>query len=163
MSQIPSRISSPKPQDFLKGGGETNIGDATTSDLLNFIEPTVVFRVQNALFGLPRTQVLRSGFFRLMMESPHLGDSKEGTTDRPIIFDERTGITKRDMKIFCAVLDIRAFHAAPTFSVTEWASAYRLAKMWDFEQLRDYIFKHLNASITDPFERIEFADALGFD
>lgn len=34
--------------------------------------------------------------------------------------------------------------------------------MWEFEQLRDYIFKHLNASITDPFERIEFADALGF-
>ncbi|KIO30409.1 hypothetical protein M407DRAFT_20476 [Tulasnella calospora MUT 4182] len=162
MSQITSRISSPKPRDFLKGD-EANIEDETMSDLLNFIEPTIVFRVQNALFGLPRSQVLKSGFFRGMMESPHLGDSKEGTTEHPIIFDERTGITKSDMKIFCASLDIRAFQVAPTFSITEWASAYRLAKMWEFEQLRDYIFKHLNASIADPFERIEFADALGFE
>ncbi|KAG9016334.1 hypothetical protein FRB90_003265 [Tulasnella sp. 427] len=96
-----------------------------------------------------------------MMESPHLGDSKEGTAERPITFDERTGITKRDMKTFCAVLDVRAFDSVPSLCAAEWAAAYRLAKMWEFEQVREFIFKHLEASITDPFERIEFADALG--
>lgn len=41
------------------------------------------------------------------MESPHLGDSKEGTAEHPIIFDDRAGITKADMQSFCAVLDVR--------------------------------------------------------
>ncbi|KAG8923895.1 hypothetical protein FRC00_005726 [Tulasnella sp. 408] len=137
-----------------KGGG---------SDPVNFIEPLVVFKVQNALFGLPRSQVLRSGFFRGMMESPHLGDSKEGTMENPIVFDEMTKITKRDMKSFCTALDMRTFLPPPKLSVAEWQSAYRLAKMWDFEHLRDYIFKHLDTTITDPFERIQVADALGFE
>lgn len=35
--------------------------------------------------------------------------------------------------------------------------------MWDFEQLRDYIFKHLDETITDPLERIQVADALEFE
>lgn len=35
--------------------------------------------------------------------------------------------------------------------------------MWEFEQLRDYIFKFLDKSVEDPFERIEFADMLGVE
>lgn len=162
MSLANSRSVTPGPLSSLKCEGEANVGEDATCETVSFIEPTIVFQVQNALFGVPRSQVLKSGFFRGMMESPHLGDSKEGSAEHPIIFDERTKITRSDMKNFCAVLDIRACESAPGFSVAEWASAYRLAKMWEFEQLRDYIFKHLNTSITNPFDRIEYADALGF-
>lgn len=35
--------------------------------------------------------------------------------------------------------------------------------MWEFEQLRDYIFKHLDESITDPFTRLDAAEVLGLD
>ncbi|KIO30408.1 hypothetical protein M407DRAFT_20475 [Tulasnella calospora MUT 4182] len=154
MSQVHSRPSSPKPQGILTCE-EANLGDGTT--------PGAIYFVQNDLFALPRSQVLKSGFFREMMESPHLGNSEEGTTAHPIVFDERTGITQSDMKSCCAALDIRAFQATPKFSITEWASAYRLANMWEFEQLRDYILKHLNKSITDPLKRIEIADDLGID
>lgn len=51
----------------------------------------------------------------------------------------------------------------PSLSLTEWASAYRLAKMWEFDQLRDYIYKHLDKSVKDPLPRIEYADALDFE
>lgn len=50
---------------------------------------------------------MQSGFFRGMLESPHLGDSKEGNLEKPITFDERTGVTPEDMEYFCKVLDIR--------------------------------------------------------
>ncbi|KAG8940993.1 hypothetical protein FRC04_004849 [Tulasnella sp. 424] len=129
----------------------------------NMIEPMIVFKIQDIVFGLPRSQVMQSGFFRGMLESPHLGDSKEGTLEKPITFDERTGITPEDMKYFCSVLDIRAFQQPPKLAPAQWASAYRLAKMWEFEQLRDYIFKFLDKSVKDPFERIEFADMLGVE
>ncbi|KAG8944474.1 hypothetical protein FRC04_001786 [Tulasnella sp. 424] len=162
MSLANSRPETPGPRSVLKVGGEANVGEDATYDTVSFIEPTIVFQVQNALFGVPRSQVLKSGFFRGMMESPHLGDSKEGSAEHPIVLDERTKITRGDMKNFCAVLDIRACESAPTLSVADWASAYRLAKMWEFEHVREYIYKHLDVSITDPFERIEYADALGF-
>ncbi|KAG8933220.1 hypothetical protein FRC01_010371 [Tulasnella sp. 417] len=145
-------------------GRVASAADSTTSDPLNFIETTIIFKVQDAQFSLPRKQVLKSGFFRGMLESPHLGDSKEGTAEHPIVFDAMTGITKSDMKSFCAILDIRAFESETRFSIAQWTSAYRLAKMWDFEQLRDYIFKHLDESTSsDPLKRIEIADLLGFD
>ncbi|KIO18924.1 hypothetical protein M407DRAFT_246351 [Tulasnella calospora MUT 4182] len=35
--------------------------------------------------------------------------------------------------------------------------------MWEFEQLRDYIFRFLDKSVKDPFERLEFADMLGVE
>ncbi|KAG8923894.1 hypothetical protein FRC00_005725 [Tulasnella sp. 408] len=160
--RTPPRLS-PDLLEFLQGG-EANVEDDTTSNLLNFVEPTIVFKVQNALFGLPRSQVLKSGFLRDMVESPHLGESNEGTTEHPIVIDhERTGITKKDMKSFCAILDVRAFQSELNFSIAEWASAYRLARMWEFEQLRDHTFKHLDESITDPFTRIDIADVLGLD
>ncbi|KAG8912070.1 hypothetical protein FRC00_005330 [Tulasnella sp. 408] len=162
-SQAPPQLS-PDLLEFLQGGGKAKVEDDTTSDLLNFVEPTIVFKIQNALFGLPRSQVLKSGFFREMVESPHLGESKEGTTEHPIVIDhERTGITKKDMRSFCAILDVRAFQSELEFSIVEWASAYRLARMWEFEQLRDHILKHLDESITDPFTRIDIADVLGLD
>ncbi|KAG8910707.1 hypothetical protein FRC00_007685 [Tulasnella sp. 408] len=129
----------------------------------NRIEPLIIFKIQDTLFGLPRSQVMQSGFFRGMLESPHLGDSKEGNLEKPITFDERTGITPEDMEYFCKVLEIRAFQQPPKLTPAQWASAYRLAKMWEFEQLRDYIFKFLDQSVKDPFERVEFADMLGVE
>lgn len=35
--------------------------------------------------------------------------------------------------------------------------------MWDFDLLRDYIFKHLDKSVKEPIPRIEYADLLGFE
>lgn len=51
----------------------------------------------------------------------------------------------------------------PSFSMTELAAAYRLAKMWQFDQVCDYIYKHLDESVVDPFERLDYADELGFE
>ncbi|KAG8912069.1 hypothetical protein FRC00_005329 [Tulasnella sp. 408] len=162
MSQVPSRPSSPKPtsgRNFV----EASLGDGTTPDVTTFVEPQIFIKIQGAIFGLPRSRVLKSGLFRAMIESPHLGDSNEGSADYPIIVDDRAGITEADMQSFCAVLDLRAFEPAPTFSTPEWAAAYRLLRMWEFEQLGDYIFKHLDESITDAFTRIHIADVLGLD
>ncbi|KAG9048411.1 hypothetical protein FS837_012925 [Tulasnella sp. UAMH 9824] len=160
MSQVPSRPSSPKPQSILNLE-EPNSGVDMTPGVTHFVEPIIFFKVQGVIFGLPRSRVLKSGFFRGMMESPHLGDSKEGTAEHPIVFDDRTGIAKADMQSFCAVLDVRAFEPGPTLSVAEWASAYRLSKMWEFEQVHNYICKYLDELVKDPFERIELADCLG--
>ncbi|KAG8918127.1 hypothetical protein FRC01_002037 [Tulasnella sp. 417] len=114
-------------------------------------------QIQITLFGLPRSEVMKSGFFRGMLESPYLGDSKEGSIENPIVFEEITRITPGDMK------SLLKEDRTPSFSPTEWASAYRLAEMWDFAQLRDYIFKHLDKSVKDPVPRIEYADLLGFE
>lgn len=57
----------------------------------------------------------------------------------------------------------RAFEPVPTLSIADWASAYRLSSMWEFEQLSDYLFKYLDKSITDPFTRIAVADIIGLD
>lgn len=35
--------------------------------------------------------------------------------------------------------------------------------MWEFDQLRDYIYRYLDKSIRDPLPRIEYADLLGFE
>lgn len=35
--------------------------------------------------------------------------------------------------------------------------------MWEFERLGDYIFKHLEKLITNPFTRIDIADVLRLD
>ncbi|KAG8986603.1 hypothetical protein FRB90_003895 [Tulasnella sp. 427] len=150
----PELISSKDIPEFLN---EKPLG------VVNMIEPVIVFKIQDTIFGLQRSQVMQSGFFRGMLESPHLGDSKEGTLEKPITFDERTGIQPEDMKQFCTVLDIRAFQDPPKLKAAQWASAYRLAKMWEFEQVRDYIFKFLDKSVKDPFERLEFADMLGVE
>ncbi|KAG8944475.1 hypothetical protein FRC04_001787 [Tulasnella sp. 424] len=162
MSLANSRPASPGSRSALKCEGEVNVGEEASSDTINYIEPTVVFQVQGAIFGLPRSQVLKSGFFRGMMESPHLGDSKEGTAENPIVVDERTKITRRDMKNFWAVVEARVCDPALALSAGDWASAYRLAKIWEFEHVREHIYKHLDETIKDPVERIEYADILGF-
>ncbi|KAG8910708.1 hypothetical protein FRC00_007686 [Tulasnella sp. 408] len=149
-----------------EGSGKPDLSnpEADSSGIINLIEPTIVFKIQNTLFGLPRSEVMKSGFFRGMLESPYLGDSKEGSIENPIVFDDITGVTPGDMKSLLRVINIRAYEdRTPSFSVTEWAAAYRLAKMWDFDLLRDYIFKHLDQSVKEPFPRIEYADLLGFE
>ncbi|KAG8918128.1 hypothetical protein FRC01_002038 [Tulasnella sp. 417] len=161
-----SQALSPRSPELAPGKGSVIIDEVLEEKIrgtTNRIEPMIIFKVRDALFGLPRSQVLLSGFFRGMLESPHLGDSREGNLEKPITFDERTGITPEDMEYFCKVLDIRAFQQPPKLSPEQWASAYRLAKMWEFEQLRDYILKFLDRSVKDPFERIEFADMLGVE
>lgn len=50
---------------------------------------------------------MKSGFFRGMLESPHLGDSKEGSLESPITFDSRTGIVPEDFKSLLKVISIR--------------------------------------------------------
>lgn len=50
---------------------------------------------------------MKSGFFRGMLESPYLGDSKEGSIENPIVFDDMTKIAPRDMKSFLKVMNIR--------------------------------------------------------
>lgn len=42
-----------------------------------------------------------------MIESPHLGDSNEGSAEYPITFEDGAGITEADKQNFCAVLDLR--------------------------------------------------------
>lgn len=51
----------------------------------------------------------------------------------------------------------------PSLSPEEWASAYRLAKIWEFDQLRDYIYKQLDNSVKEPILRIKCADLLGLE
>ncbi|KAG8987801.1 hypothetical protein FRB90_003137 [Tulasnella sp. 427] len=126
------------------------------------IEPVIVYKIQDTILGLQRSQVMRSRFFRGMLESPHLGDPKEGTPQKPITFDERMGIQPEDMKQFVPFW-IRAFQDPTKLTAAQWASAYRLAKMWEFEEIRDYIYKFRDKSVKDPFERLEFADMLGVE
>ncbi|KAG8940992.1 hypothetical protein FRC04_004848 [Tulasnella sp. 424] len=182
LSVTPAPPEPTKTEDLGKPGSHSPQEDP--SGIINLIEPTIVFKVrralqaasldlegvdmsiqiQNTLFGISRSEVMKSGFFRGMLESPHLGDSKEGSLENPITFDSRTGIVPEDLKSLLNVMDIRAYEKRlPPLSQTQWASAYRLARMWEFDQLRDYIHKNLDDAIKDPLPRIECADLFGFE
>ncbi|KAG8999049.1 hypothetical protein FRB90_012168 [Tulasnella sp. 427] len=155
------------PSPMKEDDEETNIAAEPQADhegVINLIEPTIVFKVQKTLFGLPRSEVMKSGFFRGMLESPYLGDSKEGPLENPIVLNGMTGIRPSDMKSLLAVINIRAYQKrVPILSQSQWSSAYRLAKMWEFDQLRDYIYKHIDKTVKDPLDRVEYADMLGLE
>ncbi|KAJ7029982.1 hypothetical protein C8F04DRAFT_739610 [Mycena alexandri] len=117
---------------------------------------TIVFKVENAFFRVPRWQFENnSGIFATTFSLPHPEEKGEGSDDEhPFHLD---GITRVEFQTFLKVLyPLSAVPKTPTLSPTEWTSVLKLASLWDFIEVRDFAIKELlfHAESLDCVARI---------
>ncbi|KAJ7876093.1 hypothetical protein B0H14DRAFT_2501466 [Mycena olivaceomarginata] len=122
---------------------------------------TVVFKVENALFKVPRFQFERhSGIFATTFSLPQSVEGAEGSSDKtPFKLD---GIKSLDFRRLLGVLypmTRRPSPKTPTLSKDEWISVLKLANLWDFIEVRNLAIEQLTsyAGSLDCIERILFA------
>ncbi|KAG8967794.1 hypothetical protein FRC05_001890 [Tulasnella sp. 425] len=122
------------------------------------LDPEVVFKVEGVIFGIPRSQLLVSEFFRDMLNSEHIGTPDEGTKENPIVLD---AVSLSQVTSFYKVINSRRFDPQPNLSLKQWSEALHLATSWGFEHLRTYIIQILDSLAQDPLDRIQIADECG--
>lgn len=122
------------------------------------LDPEVVFKVEGVIFGIPRSQLLVSEFFRDMLNSEHIGSPDEGTKENPIILN---AVSLSQVTSFYKVINSRRFDPRPNLSLKQWSEALDLATSWGFEHLRTYIIQILDLLAQDPLDRIQIADECG--
>ncbi|KAG8944119.1 hypothetical protein FRC04_002157 [Tulasnella sp. 424] len=118
----------------------------------------VAFQIDGVTFGLPRSKVQASGFFRALLEIADKSSRGEGTQSNPINLNKFCKVTLPQVKAFHKILNDRRFEAIPELSEQQWIDALRLATLWDFECIRAYIIKNLKNTISDPLYCIQIAD-----
>lgn len=108
---------------------------------VHYIE-TIVFRVENTLFRVPRRGFeLESLVFATMFTLPAGDHNPEGRNDNTAIVLQ--GIRKRDFENFLALL----YPMGPDLPVLgheDLVGVLHLATMWEFEKIRRYVVKMMN-------------------
>lgn len=66
-----------------------------------------VNQVENTLFGIPQGQLMKSEYFREMLQSPCTGEQGEGTEENPICLNELSGVSASEMECFVRILETR--------------------------------------------------------
>lgn len=122
------------------------------------VDPQIVFEIEGVLFGLPRSQLMASEMFQDMLGDERLGSPKEGTEENPIRIQKISSVSLYEAKAFHKVMNWRGFDAEPMLSTDQWFQALRLATMWGFKSLREYIIGYLDSHLADPLIRIKVAD-----
>ncbi|KIO16896.1 hypothetical protein M407DRAFT_33452 [Tulasnella calospora MUT 4182] len=122
------------------------------------LDTELVFKVESTVFGLPRSQLMASEFFRDMLSSDHIGSPEEGTKENPINLE---AVTLSQITSFCRILSCRCFEARPELSLEQWSEALHLATIWGFEHIRSYIMRTLETMALKPIDIIQVADACG--
>ncbi|KAG8967795.1 hypothetical protein FRC05_001891 [Tulasnella sp. 425] len=123
------------------------------------LDPEVAFKVEDVIFGIPRSQLLDSELFRDMLSSEHIGSPDEGTEANPIVLDT---VSLSQVTSFYQVINCRRFDPLPKLSLKQWSEAHQLATIWGFGYLRKYIYQILDGLVQDPLDRIELAEERGF-
>ncbi|CAE6524041.1 unnamed protein product [Rhizoctonia solani] len=121
-----------------------------------FDETLVVLKVENVLFKVHKYHLVRSETFSDMFKVPQRsGDSVEGSTpEHPVVLD---GVAATGFEALLTMLYARrcsTFQLQLTSSLI--TSAFRLAHMWNFFDLRSYLLAQAEASLSDA-EKIVFA------
>ncbi|KIO22959.1 hypothetical protein M407DRAFT_244963 [Tulasnella calospora MUT 4182] len=96
-----------------------------------------------------------------MLESPHIGESNEGTVENPIVLDTISKVTLAQVMNFHKALSCRRYENVPTLSLQQWSDALHLASSWGFASLRIFIIQNIDALAQDPLSRIQMADECG--
>ncbi|KAG9012544.1 hypothetical protein FRB90_006647 [Tulasnella sp. 427] len=122
------------------------------------LDPQLVFKVEEVVFGLPQSQLMSSEFFRDMLSSAHIGSPNEGTIENPIVLES---MTLAQVTSLCRVLNCRCFEPKPDLSASEWSEALYLATAWGFKAIRSYAIQALDSMTLDPLESITIAERCG--
>ncbi|KAJ7655705.1 hypothetical protein DFH06DRAFT_482415 [Mycena polygramma] len=120
---------------------------------------TVVFKVENTLFKVPRFQFERhSGVFADTFSLPQPAEGAEGSDDKvPFKLD---GIKRADFEALLKVIyPMTAVPKTPDLKEDEWISVLTLSTQWDFIEVRDLAILRLTvyAQNLGPAERIMLA------
>ncbi|KAG9012547.1 hypothetical protein FRB90_006650 [Tulasnella sp. 427] len=182
-----TQVSIPTRHGFHLVMSRTSQPESSSQRYYFGLDPEVVFEIEGVMFGIPRSQLLKSELFRDMLESPHIGGSNEGTVENPIILDSITKVTLAQVISFhkvlscryvdgsdCAPMSAVAFQinidnfatrrrhdTAPELSLEQWSDALRLATSWGFDSVRRFIIQNIDTLAQDPLARIRMADECG--
>ncbi|KAH7338078.1 hypothetical protein B0J17DRAFT_628633 [Rhizoctonia solani] len=120
-----------------------------------FDERLVVLQVEDTLFKVHKYHLLQSETFSDMFSVTSApGELAEGATpERPIVLN---GVSASDFEALLTVLYAYA-RIQPELTPSLLVSAFRLAHMWNFPDLRAYLLLRA-AEILDDIGKIEFAN-----
>ncbi|KAF8891870.1 hypothetical protein BD779DRAFT_153819 [Infundibulicybe gibba] len=112
-----------------------------------------LIQVEQCLFKVPRFYLEReSEVFRDMFQLPSIGDNIHGLREEePLRLD---GISGEDFRQFLKVLYPVDDTTFSRLSLGQWASALKLADMWDMERVKTTAIKRMEILIPSPAERI---------
>ncbi|CUA72030.1 hypothetical protein RSOLAG22IIIB_04891 [Rhizoctonia solani] len=132
---------------------------ATRHSTFYFDETLVVIKVENVLFKVHKYHLLQSETFSDMFRVPQTGNSVEGATpENPIILN---GVVAADFEALLTVLYARrCSNVQLTLTSSMIVSAFRLAHMWNFSDLRAYLLAQAEETLSDA-EKIHFAKKFG--
>ncbi|CAE6436042.1 unnamed protein product, partial [Rhizoctonia solani] len=119
-----------------------------------FEDRLVTIQVEGTLFNVHQYQLTKSEVFSDMFKMPKGEGPEEGSPDHPIVIK---GVAASDFTALLRVLYASHFSSSqPTLATGLIISAFRLANMWNFSELRAYLLplaeKHL-----DDVDKIVFA------
>ncbi|QRV78382.1 The BTB (BR-C, ttk and bab)/POZ (Pox virus and Zinc finger) domain [Ceratobasidium sp. AG-Ba] len=124
-----------------------------------FTSTLVAIRVENVLFNVHKYHLMKSTTFSDMFsigdESDSSSSPKEGSSaECPIVLN---GVSASDFECLMTVLYASRFSTKhPTLELSLIIPAFRLANMWDFAELRDYLMPLAEEALSDV-DRIAFA------
>ncbi|CAE6489141.1 unnamed protein product [Rhizoctonia solani] len=148
----------PNNAQIFAGQGSITIM-ATRHSTFYFDETLVVLKVENVLFKVHKYHLLQSETFSDMFKVPQTGDSIEGATpETPIVLN---GVVAADFEALLTVLYARrCSNVQLTLASPMIVSAFRLAHMWNFSDLRAYLLAQAEETLSDA-EKIDFAKKFG--
>ncbi|KAH7338073.1 hypothetical protein B0J17DRAFT_660669 [Rhizoctonia solani] len=119
-----------------------------------FEDKLVAIQVEGTLFNVHQYQLVKSEIFSDMFKIPKGEGPEEGSPNHPIVI---RGVTASDFTALLRVLYASHFSSNPPApAATLIIPAFRLANMWNFSELREYLLplaeKHL-----DDADKIVFA------
>ncbi|CAE6469533.1 unnamed protein product [Rhizoctonia solani] len=128
-----------------------------------YFDDTLVFiKLEDMLFSVHKSKLLKSKAFSKWFESQESSRTEEHneglSPETPITMQ---GIVLSDFEAFLKVLYAREFSdIRPLPEVALIIPAYRLAVLWQFSELQDFLFSLVDQSFDDA-GRIAFAKAFG--
>ncbi|KAF8754728.1 hypothetical protein RHS01_05889 [Rhizoctonia solani] len=129
-----------------------------------YFDDTVIFiKLEDTLFSVHKMRLIKSKSFSKWFELQNLSSKPEEcneglSSENPIVIQ---GISMSDFEGFLKVL--YASHFSDNRSSHEISliiSAYRLAVLWQFSELQDFLFSLVDQSFDDP-GKIAFAKSFG--
>jgi len=134
----------------------------TRHEIFYFEDRTVIFRVQDVLFGVHKSIFLRhSPVFRQMWALPSPSDHEgEGSTDEhPIILQ---GTTAHDFACLLSVIYPTEFGVPAFTSLQDWRTVLTTATQFDFEGVRNLAINAIsNIPGLSPVQKISLSREYG--
>ncbi|KEP48471.1 BTB/POZ domain protein [Rhizoctonia solani 123E] len=127
-----------------------------------FFEDTLIaIQIEDTLFNVHKYQLIKSEVFSDMFKLPRgEGELGEGfSPEHPIVME---GVTASDFEALLKVLYVSPFSRNHQIIEPLVVPAFRLANMWNFEELRAYLLPFAEGCLSDA-DKIEFARQFGID